>query len=252
MTFRIAGVAGALCGVLPETMTAATTAAVEATADAAAADASAAAADVVDEGGAGEAGGVCGGSGDGLSFAASTPVATPSGARPIGSLAVGDTVLAYNPTTGKREAEPVQHIWRNLDHDLVDSQLTLAGSPAAGAPGTSANDANGTSSATADSASRATRTTATPTRLHRWVAGGVLAAGLAATLLTTPSAPAQVAGVATTTTATPAQTDVIHTTANHPWLTADRGCLVCRIAITVPAKMPSVAAIPHRLTCRFW
>jgi hypothetical protein len=130
----------------------------------------------------------------------------------------GDTLVANNLATGKSEPEPVQAVWRNHDHDLVDVQLTLAGSPAAGAPTSSANDANGTSSA-----SEATQTTATPTRLHRWVTSGVLAAGLGATLLTTTVAPAQAAGATTATTATPAQTEVIHTTANHPWLTADRG-----------------------------
>ena len=57
------------------------------------------------------------------SFAASTLVATPRGERPIGSLKVGDPVIAYNPTTGQSEAEPVQHVWLNHDHDLVDVGL---------------------------------------------------------------------------------------------------------------------------------
>lgn len=67
------------------------------------------------------------------------------------------------------------------------------------------------------------RGTTSRSRLHRWVAGGIAAAGLAATLLTTTVAPAQAAGAATTTTTTSAQTELIHTTANHPWLTSDRG-----------------------------
>jgi len=40
-------------------------------------------------------------------LAASTPVATPSGERAIGSPKNGDTVLAYNPTTDMSEPEPV-------------------------------------------------------------------------------------------------------------------------------------------------
>jgi hypothetical protein len=67
-----------------------------------------------------------------LSFSADTLVATPSGARAIGSLKVGDTVEAYNPTTGKAEPQTVQHVWINHDHDLVDVTLRTDPAPVAG------------------------------------------------------------------------------------------------------------------------
>jgi hypothetical protein len=62
--------------------------------------------------------------GGGCSFAPTTPVATPSGEKPIASLKVGDQVIAYNPTTGQAEAEPVQHVWINHDHVLVDVRVS--------------------------------------------------------------------------------------------------------------------------------
>ena len=64
---------------------------------------------------------LCGG---GLSFTADTKVATAHGEQAIGKLHVGDKVWAYNPSTHKMELEPVQHVWLNHDHDLVD--LTVA------------------------------------------------------------------------------------------------------------------------------
>ena len=54
-------------------------------------------------------------------------MATPSGEQAIGSLEVGDTVLAYNPTTGKTEPEPVLLLWRNHPPDLVTVQPTTVG-----------------------------------------------------------------------------------------------------------------------------
>lgn len=117
-----------------------------------------------------------------------TPVATPTGAWPIGSLAVGDTVLAYNPTTGKSEPEPVQHVWRNHDHDLVDVQLTTTATATATTTTTTAADTvDPTSAGNADQATQrngAAAATTANARLHRWVRQGILAAGLAATLLT--------------------------------------------------------------------
>jgi hypothetical protein len=56
-------------------------------------------------------------------------VATPNGERTIGSLPIGDTVLAYGPTMGKAEPELVQHGWVNHDSDRVD--VGLQGSSAA-------------------------------------------------------------------------------------------------------------------------
>ncbi len=60
------------------------------------------------------------------SFTASTPVATDHGEQAIGTLKVGEKVLAYNPKTGKMEQEPIVHVWVNHDNDLVDLTLTTA------------------------------------------------------------------------------------------------------------------------------
>ncbi len=149
-------------------------------------------------------------------------MATPSGARAIGSLKVGDKVLAYNPTTGKSEAEPVQHVWRNHDHDLVDVQLTTTDTTKTS--DTTRADRSGT---TAQPPTAGKTASQAMTRLHRWVRLGALAAGLAATLLTTTVGGAS-AQAAPATTDTPAPTrassgETINTTANHPWLTSDRG-----------------------------
>ncbi|MHB8598471.1 MAG: RHS repeat-associated core domain-containing protein [Ktedonobacteraceae bacterium] len=58
------------------------------------------------------------------SFTASTLVATSHGEQAIGTLKVGEKVLAYNPKTHKMELEPVLHVWLNHDNDLVDLTLT--------------------------------------------------------------------------------------------------------------------------------
>lgn len=55
-------------------------------------------------------------------FPAGTPVATPSGERPIDTLRVGDRVLSEDPTTGTVEAEPVQAVI----HDPVSPLIALA------------------------------------------------------------------------------------------------------------------------------
>ena len=120
----------------------------------------------------GDVGGRAAGCGGGLSFSAQTPVETPAGERPISSLKVGDTVEAYNPATGKAEAEPIQRVWRNHDAGLVDVHLTT-------------NTAVLTTAIDATSAVPA----ATGQPANADAAGG----------------------------------ETIHTTANHPWLTADRG-----------------------------
>ncbi len=61
---------------------------------------------------------------EGLSFASATLVATSKGEQAIGTMRVGEQVLAYNPTTHKMELEPVLHVWINHDNDLVDLTLT--------------------------------------------------------------------------------------------------------------------------------
>jgi len=59
-----------------------------------------------------------------LSFAPETRVTTDHGQQAIGTLQVGERVLAYNPKTGKMEQEPILHVWINHDHDLVDLTIT--------------------------------------------------------------------------------------------------------------------------------
>jgi len=63
--------------------------------------------------------------GGGCSFDADTPVLTANGLVPIGSLHVGDTVLAYNAQTQTTEPDPIAHVWVN--HDPVVEYLTIAG-----------------------------------------------------------------------------------------------------------------------------
>src|SRR6266699_186906 len=58
------------------------------------------------------------------SFTPDTAVATDRGEQAIGTLQVGERVLAYNPKTGKMEQEPILHVWINHDHDLVDLTIT--------------------------------------------------------------------------------------------------------------------------------
>ena len=149
--------------------------------------------------------------GGGCSFAASTLVATPSGARPIGSLKVGDPVIAYNPAKGHSEAEPIQHVWLNHDHDLVDVGLHETVSSTSMTPATSAVTASPTAS----------------TRLHRWLPPSLTrtAMGIAATVAVAVTVVTATPTHAATITIPPpaTHTETIHTTATHPWLTADRG-----------------------------
>ncbi len=62
------------------------------------------------------------------SFTSGTKVATSDGEREIGTLHVGELVLAYNPSTHKIELQPTLHVWTHTDNDLVD--LTLISIPA--------------------------------------------------------------------------------------------------------------------------
>jgi hypothetical protein len=51
-------------------------------------------------------------------------VATKWGEQAIGTLREGQQVLAYNPVTKKREWQPIVHVWRHQDDDLVDLTIT--------------------------------------------------------------------------------------------------------------------------------
>jgi RHS repeat-associated protein len=150
-----------------------------------------------DDADAGAAGAKC-------SFASDTPVATPSGEKTIASLHIGDTVLAYDPTTGRAEPELVQHVWINHDSDLVDVGLQ--------------------SSASSGSTTTPAATSASASRGKQLVAASL---ALAATLAVRGHASTSAARAAHTATsqvgAVTSITETIHTTANHPWLTADRG-----------------------------
>jgi Pretoxin HINT domain len=64
------------------------------------------------------------GSGCPFSFTSMTAVTTDHGKQAIGTLQVGERVLAYNPKTHKMELEPILHVWINRDHDLVDLTIT--------------------------------------------------------------------------------------------------------------------------------
>ena len=59
-----------------------------------------------------------------LSFTPDTAVTTDHGKQAIGTLQVGERVLAYNPRTHKMEQKPILHVWINHDHDLVDLTIT--------------------------------------------------------------------------------------------------------------------------------
>jgi hypothetical protein len=58
------------------------------------------------------------------SFTPTTLVETSHGEQAIGTLKVGEKVLAYNPKTRKMEDEPILHVWIHQDNDLVDLTLT--------------------------------------------------------------------------------------------------------------------------------
>jgi len=58
------------------------------------------------------------------SFTPDTRVRTQQGEKAIGTLHVGDKVLAYNPKTQKMELEPILHVWTHKDNDLVDLTIT--------------------------------------------------------------------------------------------------------------------------------
>ena len=61
------------------------------------------------------------------SFTSQTQVTTDHGKQEIGQLHEGDKVLAYNPQTQRMELEPIVHVWKHTDNDLVD--LTITSTP---------------------------------------------------------------------------------------------------------------------------
>ncbi|MGB8345878.1 MAG: polymorphic toxin-type HINT domain-containing protein [Ktedonobacteraceae bacterium] len=63
-------------------------------------------------------------SGGPCSFTPTTLVDTTHGEQAIGTLKVGEEVLAYNPKTRKMEDKPILHVWIHTDNDLVDLTLT--------------------------------------------------------------------------------------------------------------------------------
>jgi len=75
-----------------------------------------------------------------LSFAPETRVTTDHGEQAIGTLQVGERVLAYNPKTGKMELEPILHVWINHDHDLVDLTITTTTQGQQGKTSTKTNE----------------------------------------------------------------------------------------------------------------
>src|SRR5579884_1542773 len=121
-----------------------------------------------------------------LSFSPDTPVATPSGEQAIGTLAVGDKVTAYDPSSGKTSTQTVQHVFINHDNDLLDVTLASA-------------DTNGQQS-------EATETTSKQQQ------AAVASHGLRAP-------PTEHDGARATSTTT----ETVHTTQKHPCLTTDRG-----------------------------
>ena len=130
----------------------------------------------------------------GLSFAATTAVATPSGAVAISQLKVGDNVTAYDPSTGKTSTQTVQRTFINHDTDLVDVTLRP----------------DQTKSAAATAAS-----TAAAKRYHDAL---VAAHGAHAS----PAKQATAASMTAPLASSPAD-ETVDTTLSHPWLTADRG-----------------------------
>jgi len=125
----------------------------------------------------------------GESFSSDTPVATPNGGeQAIASLQVGDQVTAYDPSNGKTSTQTVQHIFVNHDTDLLD--VTLAPDTAQSHPSA---DGGG--------------------KQHE---AEVASHGLRAPPTGTTKADAAQASAEL-------HHETVHTTASHPWLSADHG-----------------------------
>ncbi len=119
---------------------------------------------------------------------------TPSGAQPIATLQVGQQVQAYDPTTGKVTTQTIQQVWLNHDSNRLDVTLAVQTAPAT----TAAQDAS-----------------SARTQQRQVASHGRRGPPDATTAATTPA-----------TTATATTQEVVHTTANHPWLSADHGWLL--------------------------
>jgi RHS repeat-associated protein len=72
------------------------------------------------------------GGGGSCSFTANTPVSTQKGEQAIGTLHVGERVLAYNAQTHRMEWQPILHVWVHADNDLIDVTLTPLVAPKGG------------------------------------------------------------------------------------------------------------------------
>nr|MBF6590139.1 hypothetical protein [Ktedonobacterales bacterium] len=126
---------------------------------------------------------------------------------PITSLRVGDQVRAFDAVTGTASAQTVQATWVHQDTDLLE--VTLRTSPTA-PPTTGADPTTGARQPQQQAAVARHGSQAPPSPL----ATTTTRAGTAAsTALKTTSPPST----------TPTRDETIRTTANHPWLTADRG-----------------------------
>ena len=137
-----------------------------------------------------------------LSFSTDTLVQTPGGEQPIASLQVGEHVTSYDPTTGKATTQTITHVYINQDTDRLDVMLAV--------PATS--DATPTATAAQDAATVREQRTLTLSHGRRGPPDATTAASTAASVATSAASAATDAA--------------IHTTANHPWLTADRGWVV--------------------------
>jgi RHS repeat-associated protein len=67
--------------------------------------------------------GAAGAGAGGCSFRFDTYIWTPIGKTAIGQLVVGDQVWTFNSFSDRMELQPILHVWRHVDHDLV--HLTL-------------------------------------------------------------------------------------------------------------------------------
>lgn len=122
-------------------------------------------------------------------------MATPSGEQPIASLQVGDAVTAYDPDTGQASTQTVEHVWINHDDDLID--LTLQ------------NDSASYGSAATDAS-------------RKQQEAEVAAHGLRAPPPTASDNRGKITATNETQTTDLSVAETVHTTAKHPWLTADR------------------------------
>ena len=136
-----------------------------------------------------------------LSFGPSTLVSTPKGKQSIASLKVGDKVVAYDPKTGKATTQTVEQTYITQDTGLLDVTLRPV------------------IQAAKSSSSTTTMPAMDPAYKQRMAA--VASHGSHA-----PPSSASSATKATTATTMQPGDETIHTTANHPWLTSDRGWIV--------------------------